>query len=136
MQVPSFQTGIIPNHLAAVVWNWVVLIDYISCCYITTRCTESTFCNSTLCASISQKPNQLPKNSKEAKSAIIIKTQHRDLPQSGPFTQILSQLCSTTLTLQIIYISCIRVCPFPFSQEAYVNLWPGGLCEFVASNSK
>ena len=56
------------------------------------------FVNSTLCVSISQKLNQLPKRSKvrckeeEERIQIIYKTQNRDLPPSGPFPQILSPI--------------------------------------------
>ena len=47
-----------------------------------------------------QKPNQLPKHSKvrckeeEEAIQIICKTQNRDLPPGGPFSQILSQFIS------------------------------------------
>ena len=57
-----------------------------------------TFRNSTFCVSISQKPNQLLKRSKvrckeeEERIQIIYKTQNRDLPPSGPFSQILSHI--------------------------------------------
>ena len=59
---------------------------------------QHTFRNSILCASISQKPTQLPKRSKvrckeeEERIQIICKTQNRDLPPSGPFLQILSHI--------------------------------------------
>ena len=61
---------------------------------------QHTFRNSTLCVSISQKPNQLPKHSKvrckeeEEHIQMIYKTQNRDLPPSGPFSEILSQIRS------------------------------------------
>ena len=65
---------------------------------VTRMNTQHTFRNSTICVSISQKPNQLPKQNKvcckeeEEHIQIIYKTQNRDLPSSAPFSQILSHI--------------------------------------------
>ena len=71
---------------------------------------NTLFRNSILCASISQKQNQLPKRSKvrckeeEERIQFICKTQNRDLPPSGPFSQILSH----TNTVSVNYF--LSVC--------------------------
>ena len=84
-----------PKFIISTLTGYSVTRKNTECCGLTgSKC----FRNSTLCASISQKPNQLQKRSKvhckeeEEHIQIICKTQNRDLPPSGPFSQILSQI--------------------------------------------
>ena len=65
---------------------------------------NNTLHHSTLCASISQSLNQLPKHSKvrckeeEKCNKIICKTQNRDLPPSGSFSQKLSHIVTYAMS--------------------------------------
>ena len=106
-----------PKFIIITVTGYSVTRKNTECCGLTgSKCLnlvspQHTFRNSILCASISQEPNQLPKRSKvrckeeEERIQIICKTQNRDLPPSGPF----SQIYTVTAIASLVYIMYIIV---------------------------
>ena len=111
----SHEGAHVTERVAKLTWFSVTRKNAECCGFTGSKCFNAVFLihtsrNSILCASVSRKQNQLAKRSKVQQKThqecfhAVCKTQNRDLPPNGPFSQILSHIMFRVERLHSIHI--------------------------------